>query len=151
MTAAFAQQTATESDPVSSSSDCAEKEDEVDGDSPAVQVPKNCSVIQEVEIVVCGGRGCVDGLVIPSDTPAGTYVLEILDNVDIQCLSTEAVPPRGSGDASASNDPASELEVAGSVASCLTQLLPAELVPLCALAPPAGSSLASFKISVLSE
>jgi hypothetical protein len=108
-------------------------------------VPPDCCELQEVQVVACGGRGSVDGLLVPAGTPPGTYVLEVLDGVDPQCVRSvtaaeeeEEAGGRGGGGPESSAPPPE-------------QLLPGDLADLCRLVPPAGSSLTSFKLIVASE
>jgi len=107
-----------------------DEEKQVDAPPP---VPDDCAVVEEVEFVTCGGRGSVDGLLIPAGTKSGIYVLEVLDNVDEQCVRD--APP----------GPASD-EVESGVGQL--QLKPGDLAPLCKLVPPAGSSLMTYKLVV---
>lgn len=106
-----------------------DQDDDAEAKVESSPVPADCTVIEEVEFVTCGGRGSVDGLLIPTDTKSGTYVLEVLDNVDELCLRK-----------STTTGPESE--------SVESKLNPVDLAPLCKLVPSAGSSLMSFKLVV---
>jgi hypothetical protein len=106
-----------------------DQDDDAEAKVESSPVPADCTVIEEVEFVTCGGRGSVDGLLIPADTKSGTYVLEVLDNVDELCLRK-----------STTTGPESE--------SVESKLNPVDLAPLCKLVPSAGSSLMSFKLVV---
>ncbi len=89
-----------------------------------VTVPPDCVEVEEVVVISCGGRGCADGLLVPMTTPAGTYVLEVFDNVDVQCLHMEDQKPE------------------------TISALPLDVASLCRLVPSAGSSLLKYKITV---
>ena len=113
-------------------SDTGEEDDEDEDETPT-PLPSDCTELQEVEIITCGGRGCVDGLLIPASTPHGTYVLEVLDNVDPQCVRTSTTCG------------VTDTDTTGPESMTLR---PEDLAGLCQLVPPAGSSLMSFKVTV---
>ena len=114
----------SESGDVNESVDDDEDEDE---ESSEPVVPRDCTLLQEVEFATCGGRGSVDGLLIPSTTPHGIYVLEVLDNVDPQCLMPNVGPES---------------------ITLSPPLNPIDMAPMGSLVPAAGSSLMSYKIMV---
>ncbi|CAE7829873.1 unnamed protein product, partial [Symbiodinium microadriaticum] len=89
-------------------------------------------VAQEVSVLLVGGRGVLQGVVVPKDTATGVYVLEVLDAVSEACLQREVTEnPVTDAEDSSSNPPAVE-----------------RMEAYCCLAARAGSSKSCHKLIV---
>lgn len=89
--------------------------------------------IQEAEVVVVGGRGVVQGVVVPEDTPPGTYVLEVFDAVNEMCLLPVETEVHDSNNKPPLPKTISAID---------------RMEELCRLVPSAGSSKSTHKIYV---
>mmetsp|Transcript_2309 Transcript_2309/g.3546 ORF Transcript_2309/g.3546 Transcript_2309/m.3546 type:complete len:828 (+) Transcript_2309:120-2603(+) len=67
------------------------------GDEENHVIPPQFEPVDCIEFLSCGGRAVIDGLVVPSNTPPGTYVLEVYDVIDEKCVKREVDPQTPSG------------------------------------------------------
>ena len=89
-------------------------------------LPACCDVVYDVSVLLVGGRGVLEGVLIPNDTPAGTYAVEVYDAVNGDCLQIESEGP-------ATND--------------VVRLVD-DMDSFCRLVPTAGSSMSTHKLMV---
>jgi hypothetical protein len=101
-------------------------------------VAAGMEVVQEAGVVVVGGRGVLQGVVIPEDTAPGAYVLEVFDAVNELCLLPAAPPdvPENGANGRSDRPPPQKRPAVDSMHE------------LCRLVPSAGSSKSTHKLSV---